>query len=91
MPIDWQKLPSRSRELPFNGDEVLLAIPSLIGTHYGGDGRMVDPDFPFSFYLARWDESQLLWATSETDEETGHLLLLDPKTPIYWAELTKPY
>lgn len=91
MAIDWQRLPERGSALPFNGDQVLLAVPNLIGTDFGGDGKKVDPGFPFSLHLARWINEQLEWATNETDEDTGGILWLNPAAPVFWAEIDMPY
>ncbi|MBB4861143.1 hypothetical protein HNO88_004497 [Novosphingobium chloroacetimidivorans] len=91
MAIDWQQLPERGSMLPFNGDQVLLAVPNLIGTSFGGDGKKVDADFPFSLHLARWIDERLEWTTNETDEDTGGSLWLNPTVPVFWGEVEMPY
>jgi hypothetical protein len=91
MAIDWQKPPGRGSGPPFTGDQVLLAVPNLIGTAFGGNGVKVDPDFPFTVYIARWDRNEMRWATTEVDDETGGILWIDPVVPIFWAELNMPY
>jgi hypothetical protein len=35
----------------------------------GADGAKVDPDLPFTIFLARWDSGELRWATTETDDD----------------------
>jgi hypothetical protein len=90
MAVGWQQLPPRSPALPFNGDEVLLAVPNLIGVAFGGDGRKVDPGHPFTLHLARWDDRQLQWVTNETDDDTGGVFMLDPMVPVLWAEINMP-
>jgi hypothetical protein len=51
----------------------------------------VDPDFPFTVYIARWDSGELRWATTETDDDTRGILWLDPMVAVFWAELNMPY
>lgn len=80
--IDWQRLPARDSQLPFNGDQVLLAVPHIIGSGHGGDGNMLDPDCPFTLHLARWDAEKLEWATNETDEATGAILWINPLVSV---------
>lgn len=90
MAIDWQRLPARDSGLPFNGDEILLAVPHVIGAVFGGDGKKVDPDHPYTLHLARWDNKRLEWATNETNDDTGGVLWLSPSVPILWAEIELP-
>ena len=87
MAIDWQKVHERSSGLPYTGDEVLLAIPHRVGEAHGGD---LDPDYPYSLHLARWDEEQAQWSTNVTDEDTGGIMWLDEAAPTFWAELQFP-
>ncbi|MBB4859602.1 hypothetical protein HNO88_002931 [Novosphingobium chloroacetimidivorans] len=85
MAIDWQKLPERGSALPFNGDQVLLAVPNRLAS-----GR-TDPDFPYELHLARWDDDEGMWATNETDDETDGILWLAAAAPTFWAEIDLPY
>jgi hypothetical protein len=91
MPIVWQDLPFPGPGAPYDGEEVLPAVPHLLGFAFGGDGRKVDPSHPFSKYLARWDGQRSEWATSETNEATGGVHWLCFDEPTFWAELPDPY
>jgi hypothetical protein len=70
---------------PYDGDQVLLAVenPTANGA--------LDPDFPFSLHLARWDENAGQWATNEDDDNTGGILWLGAQAPTFWAEIDLPY
>ncbi|MBB4861055.1 hypothetical protein HNO88_004403 [Novosphingobium chloroacetimidivorans] len=85
MAIDWQSLPARGSELPFNGDQVLLAVPNRLVS-----GRP-DPDCPYELHLARWDYNEDMWATNETDDDTDGILWLEATAPTLWAEVNLPY
>jgi hypothetical protein len=84
MAIDWQKLPKFGPGAPFNGQQVLLAVPNRVGDAWGVDGLTLDTDFPFTVYLGRWDK-EAGWATTETDEDSDGILRLPPEQPTFWA------
>lgn len=90
MAIDWQKLPALTAGAPFDGEQVLVAVPNRVGDAWGVDGLTLDPDFPFTVYLARWDDQER-WATTETDDDTNGILWLTADQPTFWAELNLPY
>jgi hypothetical protein len=90
MAVNWRRIPARSSALPFNGDQVLLAVPNIIGASYGGEGIAVDPASPFWFHVGRWDHEQQRWATSAADDETGTILWVGAAVPAFWAELEPP-
>jgi hypothetical protein len=90
MAIDWQKLPEFGPGAPFDGQQVLLAVPNRVGDAWGVDGLTLDTDFPFTIYLGRWDE-EARWAATETNEDTDGILWLTPEQPTFWAELDLPY
>jgi hypothetical protein len=91
MAIDWLKLPFPWKGKPFDGEQVLLAVPHLIGPAHGGDGRKVDPEHPFTIYVARWRPRTSEWATTVTNEDTGGVLWLGFDEPTFWAEVDFPY
>lgn len=90
MAINWQKLPDVGTGAPFDGQQILVAVPNRVDGPWGVDGLTLDPDFPFTVYLARWDEGAR-WATTETDDDTDGILWLTPDQPTFWAELDLPY
>lgn len=90
MAIDWQKLPEVHQGAPFDGAQVLVAVPNRVGDAWGVDGLTLDPDFPFTVYLARWDEEGR-WATTEADEDGDGILWLTADQPTFWAVLDLPY
>lgn len=82
---------SRSRPCaPFDGEQVLVAVPNRVGDAWSVDGLTLDPDFPFNVFLARWDEGGR-WATTETDDDTNGILWLTADQPMFWAKFTLPY
>ena len=90
MSIAWKRLPrGQAAGAPFDGSDVLLAVPSIVLDQRGRDVG-VDPDHPYSRYIAYWDAERSAWATSETDEDTQEPLWLALEQPRFWAELDHP-
>jgi hypothetical protein len=69
---------------------MLVGVLNWVGDPCSVDGQTFDPDFPFTVYLARWDEEGC-WATTETDEEGDGVLWLSAAQPTFWVELDLPY
>ena len=90
MGIIWHALRDDFTERPYSGQQVLVAVPHWIGEAFGGGGRLLDPDYPYSAYLAHWDRNELKWATTETDEETYGTFWLSSDAPCFWADLIFP-
>lgn len=85
MAIDWQPVPEPSLKAPFDGDQVLLAIPNWIR-----DGER-DPDYPYTLHLGIWDHDENRWATNELNEVTGDIRWLKPADPTFWAVVDLPF
>jgi hypothetical protein len=83
--IYWQKLPEMISGPPYDGEQVLLAVQNPIA------GGGLDPDFPFSIHLGRWDEDQGEWATNEASDQDDGILWLKPQAPTFWAEIDLPF
>ena len=90
MAIDWQKLPEPGAGAPYDGQQVLVAVPNRVGDAWGGDGLKLDEDFPYTPYLARWNAGEGQWETTETDDPPGGMLRLSLEQPTRWAVLNLP-
>jgi hypothetical protein len=90
MTINWQKLHRPGAVTPYEGRQVLVAVAHRVGDAWGGDGLKLDEDFPYTIYLARWDDEAGMWATTEADEESGGVLWLSPEQTTFWAQLDMP-
>lgn len=85
--IDWRRLSGFVEELPFNGDLVLLAVPSAVAFALQLR-RCAEPDTEHVVFLACFDADDRRWAT--TDEDDGEILWLEASAPEWWAPLAKP-
>jgi hypothetical protein len=88
MTIDWQGLSRAHAGVPFDGTQVWLAVPNLVGESFGGDGTSLDPDFPYSCYLACWDAAEGRWMTSDCEDED--ITWLECNEPVFWAVVDRP-
>lgn len=82
----WNDMPEVGSGKPFSCEQVLLAVPHTIA----GEKTHLDPDFPWSFYIASWDGKRSEWETTETDEETGRTFCIRPEHVSKWFEITVP-
>lgn len=67
---------------------LLLATTNRLGTMHGGDGVMLHPDRPYSYYVAKWVAGR--WETTETSAMFGDPIWLEPHEPSHYAEITPP-
>lgn len=84
--IDWIPIADLPDALK-DGRDVLLCRKNTLGTYYGGDGEKLNPDRPFLYDLACWENGQ--WRT-ETDDGCGGSEMMRADDPDYFAELNPP-
>lgn len=84
MNVYWSTIPSKGTALPFNGQDVVLAVPCQV---VGGG---LDPTHPFIFHIAYWRNDSGAWITNKLDDETGKVLTLRLDDPSHWAALGRP-
>lgn len=85
--VNWSET-GRESEGMRDGRPILLAVPNRLGTIDGGDGVKLHPQFPFTFYVAKWEGER--WLTTETGAMYGDPITVEPHEPVYFAEINSP-
>ncbi|GLI99138.1 hypothetical protein Sbs19_29560 [Sphingobium sp. BS19] len=67
---------------------VLLCRRNTLGTAYGGDGVILNPDAPYWYELATWERDE--WRLNGADGYGGYETL-DADEPDFYAEITHPF
>ncbi len=88
--IDWRPIAEMPEEM-LDGREVLLAIPNTLGTADGGDGKGLNPRFPYIYELAEWRVCR----ASKTHSRCGRWKCRDGQEweredASHYAEVTAP-
>lgn len=85
----WVRCTPADRAALFDDVEVLLAVPNHLGSAYGGDGTVLHPAHPISYFIACWDSEHNRWRATETEQD-GSPVYLEPDEPSHWKQLGFP-
>lgn len=85
----WIRCKPADRDELSDDVEVLLAVPNLLGSTYGGDGKALHPVHPFSYFIACWESEHNRWRSTETEQD-GSPVYLQPHEVSHWKQLGSP-